>query len=194
MIFIKNRGVTLIELVISVAIISVLSSVITLKIKNYLLKAKDLKVEADLEILRAASNFYYIGENRALGDESINTGSGIPSGEVVEYTPYGESEFAHVVTYNHLQELIDKKYLERDILKKLSIIPGGTDGVKLDPGANVGAENCENGDFKSGSFSKTLTLIFNQDSVKISLWDGVWSISGNGEGNVDSTCKIWNMK
>lgn len=61
----KNKGFSLIELLIVLGIIAVLSSFITPKFMNYLAKGKETKAIATLQSLRTASEFYYLenGEN-----------------------------------------------------------------------------------------------------------------------------------
>ena len=55
----KNKGFTLIELVVVVAIIGVLAAIVTPRIRTALMKAKDAKAVATLDALRTATNVYY---------------------------------------------------------------------------------------------------------------------------------------
>ncbi|MGF6906633.1 pilin [Fusobacterium sp. PH5-44] len=56
----KNDGFTLIELVVAVAIIGILSSLITPRVREQLAKARDTKAIALLSALRTAGELYYI--------------------------------------------------------------------------------------------------------------------------------------
>lgn len=61
----KNKGFTLIELVVVLGIIGILSSLITPKFMGYLAKGKDVKAVATLESLRTASEFYYLENGKS---------------------------------------------------------------------------------------------------------------------------------
>ncbi|WP_300393084.1 type II secretion system protein [Fusobacterium sp.] len=61
----KNKGFSLIELLVVLGIIGVLSSFITPKVMNYLAKGKDTKAVAVLESLRTASQLYYLEEGKS---------------------------------------------------------------------------------------------------------------------------------
>ena len=72
----KNGGFSLIEMVIAVALVGVLSTMVTPKVREQLAKGKDAKAVATLTALRTASELYYIeNEKSALegaeNDESI---------------------------------------------------------------------------------------------------------------------------
>lgn len=55
----KKSGFTLVELVVVIAIIGILAAVITPRVKNATLKAKDAKAVATLDGLRTAVNVYH---------------------------------------------------------------------------------------------------------------------------------------
>jgi|GEM_PF-262263 len=56
----KNSGFTLIELVVAIAIIGILSTLVTPKVREQLAKGRDAKGIAFLNALRTASELYYI--------------------------------------------------------------------------------------------------------------------------------------
>ncbi len=191
----KERAFTLVELVVVVTIISILATISTPKIRMSLLKAKDVKVEATLETLNTASKLYFAEKNRALGSENTTTGSGVAKGVVTGYTPYNESKVAYPVTVDHIKELINKKYLDKKALKSY-IGESGTKEIKIIPGVNIASSNCENSELKDDAelISNEIAFIFDSDDVGISLWDGVETNPGEGEGQVDSSCQVWNNK
>lgn len=72
----KNRGFSLIETLVVIAIIGIMSTIITPRISLYLAKSKESKMMSNLEVLRMASQMYYIDEGKPLG---------IKDGKVKEY-------------------------------------------------------------------------------------------------------------
>ncbi|MDP0507021.1 MAG: prepilin-type N-terminal cleavage/methylation domain-containing protein [Fusobacterium sp. JB019] len=66
----KNEGFSLVETLVVIAIIGIMSSIMTPKISIYLAKAKDTKVISDLSMLRTASQMYYLDEGQPLGEEN----------------------------------------------------------------------------------------------------------------------------
>lgn len=87
----KNKGFSLIELLVVLGIIGVLSSFITPKVMVYMAKGKETKAVAVLESLRTASQLYYLEE----GETFIHGGT------------YGE------VTVGQLKKL--EKYLSNNV-------------------------------------------------------------------------------
>lgn len=56
----KNRGFSLIEVLVVLGIIGILSTFITPRVMSYTAKAKEVKVKSVLESLRTASEMYYL--------------------------------------------------------------------------------------------------------------------------------------
>ncbi len=68
----KNKGFSLIELLVVLGIIGVLSSFITPKVMSYLAKGKDTKAVAVLESLRTASQLYYLEEGKSFSQGGVH--------------------------------------------------------------------------------------------------------------------------
>ena len=70
----KKGGFSLIELVIAVALVGVLSTIVTPKVRVQLAKGKDTKAIAYLAAMRTASELYYLDNNKSPleGDESAD--------------------------------------------------------------------------------------------------------------------------
>lgn len=68
----KNGGFSLIELVIAVALVGVLSTMVTPKVRAQLAKGRDAKAIAYLASMRTASELYYLDNNKSPleGEES----------------------------------------------------------------------------------------------------------------------------
>ncbi len=64
----KNKGFSLIEVLVVLGIIGILSSFITPRVMNYMAEAKDVKVKSTLEALRTASELYYLEEGKPFMD------------------------------------------------------------------------------------------------------------------------------
>ena len=71
----KNGGFSLIELVIAVALVGVLSTIVTPKVRAQLAKGKDTKAVAYLASMRTASELYYLDNNKSPleGEETEET-------------------------------------------------------------------------------------------------------------------------
>lgn len=65
----RNKGFSLVETLVVIAIIGIMSSIITPKVSIYLAKSKDTKVMSNLSVLRMASQMYYLDEGSPLGME-----------------------------------------------------------------------------------------------------------------------------
>ena len=63
-----NKGFTLIELILVIAIISILSGVILFSVSQYLSKGKDSNIKGNLAVLIPAGETFYNIENAAHGD------------------------------------------------------------------------------------------------------------------------------
>jgi prepilin-type N-terminal cleavage/methylation domain-containing protein len=64
----KNKGFTLIELMISISIIAVLSAIVMFSVTQYVNKGKDSNVSGNLAVLVPAGEVYYDIENTNNGD------------------------------------------------------------------------------------------------------------------------------
>lgn len=62
----KNGGFTLIELIIAVALVGILSSLVTPKVRVQLAKGRDTKAVSYLGAMRTAAELYYIEKGEAL--------------------------------------------------------------------------------------------------------------------------------
>ena len=56
----KNRGFSLIEIVVAVAIMGILSGIVGLQLRSYIAKSKDTKAVATLNTLRVAAQLYQL--------------------------------------------------------------------------------------------------------------------------------------
>lgn len=191
----REKGFTLIELVIVVAIISILAALITPKVRLSLMKAKDVKIEVTLETMRTASNLYFAEKNRVLGSENLLLGSGVARGNAMAYTPYGNIKVSYPLTLDHLKLLVNKKYLDKGALRSY-VGKVGTTVIKGVPGVNILGNSCDNMELKDSAILSTseVTYIFDEDDIGISLWDGIEVAPKEGEGQVDSSCQVWNTK
>ena len=61
----KNKGFTLIELIIAVALVGILSTLVTPKVRIQLAKGRDTKAISYLGAMRTASELYYIEKGEA---------------------------------------------------------------------------------------------------------------------------------
>lgn len=68
----RNKGFSLVETLVVIAIIGIMSSVITPKVSIYLAKSKDTKAISNLSVLRAASQMYYLDEGSPLGKKETD--------------------------------------------------------------------------------------------------------------------------
>lgn len=63
-----NKGFTLIELIVVIAIVVTLSGIILFSISQYISKGKDANIAGNIAILIPAGEVYYNAENAANGD------------------------------------------------------------------------------------------------------------------------------
>lgn len=77
----KEKGFSLIEILVVLGIVGVLSTFLTPKISNYLALSKETKLIATLDSLRTASEMYQLEKGEALGKEKLQ---GNLTGEDVE--------------------------------------------------------------------------------------------------------------
>lgn len=68
----RNRGFSLIEILVVLGIIGILSSFITPKVMNYTAKAKDVKAVSVLEALRTASELRYLETGKTFSSDADN--------------------------------------------------------------------------------------------------------------------------
>ena len=69
----KNRGFSLIEIVVAVAIMGILSGIVGLQLRSYIAKSKDTKAVATLNTLRVAAQLYQVDNEEALIDTASLT-------------------------------------------------------------------------------------------------------------------------
>ena len=69
----KNRGFSLIEIVVAVAIMGILSGIVGLQLRSYIAKSKDTKAVATLNTLRVAAQLYQVENEEALIDTASLT-------------------------------------------------------------------------------------------------------------------------
>ena len=62
----KNRGFSLIEIVVAVAIMGILSGIVGLQLRSYIAKSKDTKAVATLNTLRVAAQLYQLENEKPL--------------------------------------------------------------------------------------------------------------------------------
>ena len=66
----KNRGFSLIEIVVAVAIMGVLSGIVGLQLRSYIAKSKDTKAVATLNTLRVAAQLYQLENEKPLIEDT----------------------------------------------------------------------------------------------------------------------------
>lgn len=64
----KNRGFSLIEIVVAVAIMGILSGIVGLQLRSYIAKSKDTKTVATLNSFRVAAQLYQVDNEETLID------------------------------------------------------------------------------------------------------------------------------
>jgi len=139
----RNKGFTLVETLVVIAIIGIMTSFITPKVSIYLAKSKDVKVISNLSVLRMASQMYYLDEGTPIG---------VDGDEIKEY-----------VTWEDLEKL--EKYFNG----KIDSLEEENDdsGIKQEIG---GSRKEKNGEIKLGGQVK---YTFKNDSLTpdgINIW------------------------
>lgn len=76
----KQRGITLIELMIAVAIVGILSAIAFPAYDNYVKRSKRVTAEGDLYAFRNAMQRYFSENNSYLGAAASGADTGIPEG------------------------------------------------------------------------------------------------------------------
>ncbi len=71
----KNKGFTIIELIVVIAIIGVLAGIVAVNVNNYLKKSRDARRKTDISQLMAALELYYIER----GEYPISGGASSPN-------------------------------------------------------------------------------------------------------------------
>ena len=66
----KNRGFSLIEVIVAVAIIGILSGIVGLKLRSYIATSKDTRAVASLNSFRLAAQLYQIDNDKPLIEDS----------------------------------------------------------------------------------------------------------------------------
>ena len=66
----KNRGFSLIEIVVAVAIMGILSGIVGLQLRSYIAKSKDTKAVATLNTLRVATQLYQLENEKPLIEDT----------------------------------------------------------------------------------------------------------------------------
>lgn len=99
----KNRGFSLVETLVVIAIIGIMSTIITPRMSFYLAKAKESKMLANLEVLRMASEMYYIEEGKPLG---------IKNGEIKEYLEKEDLEKLKIYFSGKIDLVEDEENIE----------------------------------------------------------------------------------
>ena len=66
----KNRGFSLIEVIVAVAIIGILSGIVGLKLRSYIATSKDTRAVATLNSFRLAAQTYQIDNDKPLIEDS----------------------------------------------------------------------------------------------------------------------------
>ena len=66
----KNRGFSLIEIVVAIAIMGILSGIVGLQLRSYIAKSKDTKAVATLNTLRVAAQLYQLENEKPLIEDS----------------------------------------------------------------------------------------------------------------------------
>ena len=66
----KNRGFSLIEVIVAVAIIGILSGIVGLKLRSYIATSKDTRAVATLNSFRLATQLYQIDNDKPLIEDS----------------------------------------------------------------------------------------------------------------------------
>lgn len=80
----RNRGFSIIEVVLVLGVIGILSSFIVPKTRNYLAMAKDTKAINTLNNIRMASETYYLENGKELIEEEVSEEGKVLTGTDIE--------------------------------------------------------------------------------------------------------------
>lgn len=105
----KNKGFSLIEIVVAVAIIGILSGIVGLQLRGYIAKAKDAKAVATLNSFRVAAQLYQTENETALVD-------------VADLNPYNEAKV--IEGLKKLETYLDNN--AKEIMAKPEMVIGGS--------------------------------------------------------------------
>jgi general secretion pathway protein G len=164
----KKSGFTLVELVVAIAIIGILSTLITPKVREQLAKGRDMRGISLLGAMRTASELYYIEKGTAPLDDITN----------------GDNPVNIKAAIDNLLEYLDPK--AETMLKTGKIEVGGT---RKEITGGGGAKEAS----KEITFGGEIGFTFiNPDSSATNKGDGVyiWFSSDIGK-EYDSSGKKW---
>ncbi len=103
----KNKGFSLIEVIVAITIIAILSGIVGLKLRGHIAKAKDAKAVATLNSFRTASQLYQLENSDIL----------IAAGDIENLQKIKES-------LGKLKPYLDNK--SKDIIEKAEVEVGGS--------------------------------------------------------------------
>ena len=164
----KQGGFTLIELVVAVALIGMLSTLVTPRVREQLAKGRDTRAIALLGAMRTASELYYIEKGEAPLDDISQGGNAVKIKESI----------------GKLMEYLDPK--ANDLLKDGEVEIGGTRKKTIGAGGEAEAS-------KEINFGGNIGFTFlNPDTTATNRCDGVyiWFSSGAGK-EYDTGGKLW---
>ncbi|MGL4393239.1 MAG: type II secretion system protein [Fusobacteriaceae bacterium] len=195
----KKSGFTLIELVVVIAIIGVLATIITPKVRTSLIRSKDSKGTASLGALRTVVNIYYSEQGKKL-DGTPATSSGVVQ-----------------MTGKDLLDLKNAGYIDEKTLNALS--PNGVGATSL-ASISVGSllaldqtTGCSKIDGSGKLGDKAImqdgriALVYSADGLDVNLnpeilykndsvasaWGGS-SLPAASSDLMDSSCQSWSGK
>lgn len=138
----KKEGFTLIEVLVVIAIIGILSTIITPKVTMFLAKGKDAKVIATLSSLRTASELYYLENGKGIKEkDSEGNYSELNAGDLEKMKSYISGNM-NIEENNEATKVIEQEIGGSRTLKDGEIKYGGkikytfatgedADGIKI---------------------------------------------------------------